>query len=114
MSCLSLSVCVNVCGHPVGQLPTGFDMDGAQLNVRHTATVNHCAPLFSITLLSGRQWFRGMEEARDPSQPQPENIPFPTRAGQETRLFQQKLLCREEGLLGHEQRVLGLGQALRR
>lgn len=82
--------------------------------------LNHRAPLFSITLLP--QWkavVRGHGEGQGPiTAPtlslSPENILSPTRAGQETWLFQQKLLSREERLLGHEQRVLGLGQALRR
>lgn len=44
----------------------------------------------------------------------PQDTLSPTRAGQETRFFQQEFLCGEEGLLCHEQRVLGLGHTLRR
>lgn len=57
----------------------------------------------------------GAIPARNPTPSTPQGGSLsPTRAGQQRWLLQQELLCGKEGLLGHEQRVVWLGQGLRR
>lgn len=102
-------------------LLAGLAMGVTQLSARHTAGARSVCTPFSVTLLvHGRQWSVDAEKARGPQAaptpaPWPHEHPAsPTRAGQKTRLFQKEFLRGEEGLLCHEQRVFGLGHALRR
>lgn len=85
----------------------------------HTAGI-HLTGWVLVLLPHRWQWPWGVKKSRGHPCPEPHpECPSgcslsPTRAGQQRWLLQQELLCGKEGLLGHEQRVVWLGQGLRR